>query len=385
VEVALALILLVGATLLMRTFSNLHAIDPGFEMHGLVTTRVTLPTRYATDAARLAFQDQVAERLAALPGVSALTRASFVPPPGVGAFSVGFEGEHSAADPRQRVAQNAIAPNFFRTLGIPLRAGRTFSAEDGDDAIVVSQSVADHFWPGASAVGRRTRVDSQGPWLTVVGVVGNVEMWMGDTRLSNQVYTALTPRPSPESTRLQPSPSRSFTVTMRTTQVKSTASAVRAQIWTVDRNLPLDAPIVIEDQWDNVFGQQRFALQLMGAFAVIALLLAAAGLFAVLSQLVSQRTREIGVRVALGASPRDVFQLVMSRGLILTLGGVTIGLAGAVALSRVMTSLLFEVTSYDPASFAAVTALLVSVASLACWWPTRRALSIEPVLALRIE
>jgi putative ABC transport system permease protein len=134
-----------------------------------------------------------------------------------------------------------------------------------------------------------------------------------------------------------------------------------------------------------VFGQQRFALQLMGAFAAIALLLAVAGLFAVLSQLVSQRTREIGLRVALGASPRDVFQLVMSRGIILTLGGVAIGLASAAGLSRVMTSLLFEVTPYDPASFGAVTVLLVGVACLACWWPTRRALSVQPAVALRIE
>jgi putative ABC transport system permease protein len=301
-----------------------------------------------------------------------LSRASFVPPPGVGAFSVGFEGENSAANSLQRVAQNDVAPNFFQTLGIPLRAGRTFMGQDGDDAVLVSQSIADHYWPGASALGRRIRLGARGPWLTVIGVVGNVEMWMGDTRLSNQVYSALTP-------------SRSFTVTMRTTQVKLTASAVRAQMWAVDRNLPLDPPIVIEDQWDNVFGQQRFALQLIGAFAVIALLLAAAGLFAVLSQVVSQRTREIGVRVALGASPRDVFQLVMSRGMILTVGGVTIGLASAMALSRVMTSLLFEVTPYDPASFAGVTVLLMGVACLACWWPTRRALSVEPAVALRIE
>ena len=161
--------------------------------------------------------------------------------------------------------------------------------------------------------------------------------------------------------------------------------AVKAQVWAVDKNLPIESPTIIEEQWNTVFGRQRFALQLIGAFAVIALLLAAAGIFAVLSQLVSQRTREIGVRVALGASPRDVFQLIVSRGMILTLVGVAIGLAGAAAMSPLMTSLLFNVTPYDPASFAAVTVVLVGVALMACWLPTRRAMRIEPAAALRIE
>jgi ABC-type antimicrobial peptide transport system permease subunit len=172
---------------------------------------------------------------------------------------------------------------------------------------------------------------------------------------------------------------------MRTAQAKSTAAAVKSQIWAVDRNLPLEPAIVIEDQWNGVFGRQRFALQLMGAFAVTALLLAAAGIFAVLSQLVSQRTREIGVRVALGATRGDVSWLIVSRGMILTIGGVTIGLAGAAAMSRVMTSVLFEVAPNDPASFVVVAVLLIFVALLACWLPTRRALRVEPAVALRID
>lgn len=388
IEVALALILLVGAALLMRTFSNLHAINPGFELHGLVSTRVVLPsTRYATELTRFAFADEVAQRLSVLPGVSELTMASDQPPPGVGWFSVGLEGENSAADSKGEVAQNAVTPSFFRTLRIPLRAGRTFSAQDSDDAVIVSQSVADHFWPGAPAVGRRIRLGSKQPWMTVIGVVGNVEMWMGDTRLSRQLYTALNPsRASPPATAgPRPGMRSAFTLTMRTAQVKPTASAVRAQVWAVDKNLPLDSPTVIEEQWNNVFGRQRFALQLMGTFAVIALILAAAGIFAVLSQLVSQRTREIGVRVALGASPRDVFRLIVSRGMLLTGSGVAIGLAGASALSRLLRSLLFEVSPYDPTSFTAVSVLLIGVAFAACWLPTRRARRVEPAVALRMD
>jgi predicted permease len=389
IEVSLALVLLVGAALLMRTFANLHAIDPGFDMHGLVTIRVVLPlTRYPTEPARVAFANDVTRRLAGLPGVSDATIASDVPPPGVGWFSVGLEAENgAAADANAEVAGNAVAPNFFRALRIPLKSGRTFSAQDSTDAIVVSQSVEDRFWPGASAVGRRIRLGSNQPWATVVGVVGDVEMWMGDTRLSRQMYTALNPpRASSASTSIpRPSLFRSFTVTMRTTQIKATASAVKTQIWQVDPNLPLDSPTIIDDQWDNVFGRQRFALQLMGAFALVALTLAAAGVFAVLSQLVSQRTREIGVRVALGASPRDVFQLIVSRGLLLTLAGLACGLGGALGLSRVLRSVLFEVSPYDPVSFASGALLLIGVALLACWLPTRRAMAVEPAIALRVD
>jgi predicted permease len=388
IEVSLALVLLVGAALLMRTFANLHAIDPGFDMHGVVAIRVVLPpTRYPTDAARLAFANDVAPRLAALPGVSDATIASDVPPPGVGWFSLGLEGENAVADAEAEVAGNAVAPNFFRTLRIPLKSGRTFSAQDSDDAIVVSQSVADRFWPGASAVGRRIRLGSNQPWTTVIGVVGNVEMWMGDTRLSRQMYTTLNPTRASSASTSVPRPGRfgSFTVTMRTTQIKATASAVKTQIWQVDPNLPLDSPTILDDQWDNVFGRQRFALQLMGAFALVALTLAAAGIFAVLSQLVSQRTREIGVRVALGASPRDVFQLIVSRGLLLTLAGLACGLGGALGLSRVLRSVLFEVSPYDPVSFASGALLLMGVALLACWLPTRRAMAVEPAIALRVD
>ena len=376
VEVALALMLLVGATLLMRTFSNLHAIDPGFDMHGLVTERISLPsTRYPTDAARLAFEEQLAERLTALPGLVELTRTSSVPPPGIGAFSVGFEGENGTADSKLMLAENAVAPNFFRTLRIPLRAGRVFMADDGDRSVIVSQSIADHFWPGMPAIGRRLRRGPEAPWLTVVGIVGNAQTWAGDTRVTSQLYTP----------KAGPSAYRSLSVTMRTAQVSATAAALKAKIWEVDRNLPLEPPIIIEEQWNNVFGRQRFALQLMGMFAGIALLLAAAGIFAVLSQVVSQRTREIGVRVALGATPADVFRLVVTGAMILTITGVGIGLAGAAALSRVMTTMLFEVAPHDLASFAVVVPVIVAVALAACWLPTRRAMRVEPAVALRVE
>jgi putative ABC transport system permease protein len=374
-EVSLALVLLVGAALLMRTFANLHAIDAGFEMHGLISAQIRLsPARYASDAARALFVDDIRQRLARLPGVTDVTVASSVPPPGVGGFSMGVEGEGGIPDPKALVAQNTVAPDFFHALRIPLKSGRPFSPHDADTAVIVSQSVADRFWPGGSAVGRRIRLASTQPWRTIVGVVGSVEMWMGDTRLSRAIYAPF-----------NPATARAFTVTMRTSEITATAASVKRQVWQVDPNLPLDSPTIIDAQWDNVFGRQRFALQLMSAFALAALTLAAAGIFAVLSQLVSQRTREIGVRVALGATPRHVFQLVVGRGLALTAAGVAIGLAGAIAVTRLLKSLLFETSPYDPASFAVVTGLLVGVAFVACWLPTRRAMRVDPAVALRVE
>ena len=389
VEVALALVLLVGATLLMRTFSHLHAIDPGFDLRGLVATRISLPpSRYPTDIARFAFEDELARRLLALPGVSDVAVARFAPPPATGAFTVGVEGEDAARDggSKELFAQNVVAPNYFHTLRIPLRSGRAFSPQEADDAVIVSQATADRFWPAGTAVGRRIRFGPQQPWMTVVGVVGNVEIRIGDERLPRQMYTPLKP---PSGSAASPDPRRSmyrsFVLTLRAADVKSTAAAVKSQIWGIDKNLPVDSATAIEDEWNDAFGQQRFAMQLMGTFAIIALLMAAAGIFAVLSQLVSQRTREIGVRVALGASPRGILQLVVSRAMMLTLGGVAIGLAGAALVSRVLTTLLFEVSPYDPASFAGMSVVLVAVALLACWLPTRRALGVEPAVALRVE
>jgi len=379
VEVALALVLLVGATLLMRTFANLHAIDPGFELHGLVSVRAALRSpRYPSDASRLAFLTAATARLRALPGVSGLTVTSDVPPPGVGTFSWGVEADNGTTDGNGWVARNSVSPDFFRVLRIPLREGRGFSSGDAADAIVVSRALADRFWPGASAVGHRLRFGPAQEWLTIVGVTSNVAMWAGDTRVSSQLYAPLlmdgrTAAP------------RSFTITIRTGRVRADAAAAKQQIWSVDSNLTLEAPTILDEQWDNVFGRQRFAVRLMGAFAAIALALAAAGIFAVLSQTVSQRTREIGVRVALGAAPGDVFRMIVAHGLALTLAGVAVGLAGAAAAVRVLRTLLYEVSPYDPSSFAIVTAAMIAIALAACWLPTRRALGVEPAIALRIE
>jgi putative ABC transport system permease protein len=280
-----------------------------------------------------------------------------------------------------------VSVNYFHTLRIPLLTGRTFSADDSDQAVVVSQAVVDHFWPGGVAVGRRIRFNAKDPWKTIIGVVGNVEMRLGDDRLPRQLYSPLDP---PRASSPQTSPPRrrtysSFVLTVRAVSVPSTLPALKAQVWAVDKNLPVENLRRVADAWDDAFGRQRFALQLMAVFATIAVVLAAAGIFAVVSQSVSQRTREIGVRVALGATRRDVFHLIVARGMGLTAMGVGIGVAGATALTRLLESLLFEVSPHDPGSFASMTVVLIAVAFLACWLPTRRAMRVDPSVALRVE
>jgi len=387
-EVALALMLLVAAALMTRTFVKLHAIDPGFDLHDLVSFRLALPSdRYPTVTARYAFADDLASRLRAMPRTSDVTATLFGVPPQTGAIAWGVEPEGGdARDSRALFGENWVASNYFRALRMPLLKGRSFEPSDGDDTVVVSRALAEYFWPGTDAIGRRLRTGPKDPWLTVIGIAGNVETRMGDQRLPRQIYFAMKPPPTTASA---PAPRRrtyyGFWFTIRTSDTDAAIAGIKSRVRSIDRNLPIDSIGLVEDAWSDVFGRQRFALGLMSVFGGVALVLAAAGVLAVLSQVVRQRTREIAVRVALGAVPADVFRMIVGRGMTLTLIGVGVGMAGAMALSRVLRSLLFEVSPNDPISFAATAALLTAVAFGASWQPTRRAMRIEPAVALRTE
>ncbi|HEV3141047.1 MAG TPA: ABC transporter permease [Vicinamibacterales bacterium] len=388
-EVALALVLLVATALMTRTFIKLHAIDPGFDLRDVAALHVGLPSdRYPTPAARFAFTQDLSQRLRALPGTSSVSISTTAAPPAVGSFSWGLESEAGPASANDQImfVQNTVTPDYFQTLRIPLLAGRTFSADDGDDVAIVSRAAADYFWVGREAIGRRLRFSAKQPWLTVVGIVGNVETRLGDNRLPRQVYLPLA---APRTTASTAAPRRrvyyGFWLMMRTADARSKLVAMKSQVSAIDKRQPVDQLILIEDTWADAFGRQRFALLLMSVFAAIAVVLASAGVLAVLSQIVRQRTREIAIRVALGATPANVFGMIVGRGMILTLIGVGVGLSGAAALSRVLTSLLFEVSPYDPVSFVVVAAVLTAVAFGACWLPARRAMKIEPSVALRIE
>ena len=387
-EVAFSLVLLVGAALMARTLVNLAAIDPGFEPDGLVAMHVDLPSDRYPAGARGAFFDTVFERLRSVPGVTGAAIAMGVPP-GQGGFSWGtIEAEGGVRLPDVRVPRNNVSPQYFSTLRIPIVAGRNFTVDDTSDRVIISRGLADRLWPGGSAIGRRFRfVDSE--WQTVVGVAANVETrGAKDARTDFQLYNAWITRPTAPSAAPAGPRRRTFDWRLLIVRADNPSAAIpeiKRAIWAVDPKQPVERIALVSDLYGDAFGRQRFVLMLMSAFSIVALGLTAAGIFGVLSQIVMRRTREIGIRMVLGARPSDVMRQVLRSGLALSLLGAAIGIAAALALSRVLRTLLFGVTPWDPVSFAVVTAFLVAVAVAACWLPARSAMRIEPAVALRVE
>jgi putative ABC transport system permease protein len=393
-EVAFAVILLVGAALMARTLANLHAIDPGFEPEGLVALNVQLPTdRYPTVAARMDFFDALTERVRSLPGVSGVA-VSQGTPPSLGAIHFGnpeIEGR-GVQDVELVLPEGDVSPSFFETLRIPFVAGRNFGPNEPENNVVVSKGLADTFWPDGNALGRRFRPYSNAPWRTVIGVVGNVQTSAaGDQRSTLQMYSAWVPAAGAAAAPQPPAATprrRSYDYRQLIVRARNPAAVVppiKEQIRAIDRNQPVERVALVEDTYAEMFAKQRFVLLLMGTFAAIALILTAAGIFGVLSQAVAQRTREIGIRISLGARPRDVMRLVLSRGMLLACSGAALGIGGALALVRTVEALLYGVKPTDPISFAAVTALLLAVALVACWLPARNAMRVQPAVALRME
>ena len=274
---------------------------------------------------------------------------------------------------------NSVTADFFRTLRIPLVAGRTFADQDGPGAVIISASLARRLWADGQAVGKRFRLGSNFEWEQVIGVAGDVQARAFGSESAFHVYR---PWARPSTVPGTPPRVRGYSRRMlivRASDVGAAGAAgaalpaLRAAVWAVDPNQPVGAAERVTDIYADAFARERFVLQLMGVFAAIAVALTGAGIFGVLAQIVSRRTREIGVRVALGARAADIVRLVLSRAAILLAIGTALGLAGAIALSRFVAALLFGVEPLDPVSFAAVTVLMATVALGACWLPTRRA------------
>jgi putative ABC transport system permease protein len=388
-EVAFSLILLAGAALMLRTFANLESLQPGFEPRGLIAVSLSLPTdRYQSTAARAGFVDAVRDRILALPGVSNLAVADGVPPGGSLHFGTPeAEGSVARSHGKLTLPGNTVSPDYFRTLQIPLIAGRFFTPSESSESLIITKAVADRYWPDGSAIGKKFRFYSEAPWHTVVGVVGNVDSWYLEKRAQFHVYS---PWPVPTNTVSADNVPRrrgyvDRVLLVRAVDAAAIVPAIKTVIWSVDKNQPIGQVMLVERAYANVFGRQRFVLQLMIAFGVVGVTLTLVGLFGVLSEIVLRKTREIGIRVALGAQQADILRLVLSRGLALTAAGAAVGLAGAVALTRFLQTLLFEVSPIDPASFAAVTLIMVGIALLACWIPARRAMHVGPADALRVE
>jgi len=386
VEVALAIVLLAGAGLLLRSFERLQRVDPGMRPEHLLTAVVNVSaTKYSSDAQVAQFFTNLIERLKSIPGVEAAGLATSNPLRGSG-FTFSFATkELISLEPSQQpsAAYYAISPDYFRAAGIPLLQGRYFTAADAAGAprvAIISQALARRFFKDKSPIGQQIFIGSGAPtkepiFREVVGVVGDVK----DDGLDAE-GTAANYEPYMQNT------FNGMTVFVRTTSDPlKFVSTLRSAVYAVDKDQPV-ATIATGEQWlaDSI-SDSHLRTVLLGIFAGLALLLAAVGLYGVMSYAVTQRTQEIGVRMALGAQRGNIYRLVVGQGMLLVFVGVLLGLGGALALTRLLKRFLFEVASTDPATYLAVSALLITVAALACFVPARRASRVDPLVALRYE
>jgi len=381
-EVAMALVLLIGTGLMLRTLARLRAIDIGFRSDHLLTMRTTLPgTRYRDPLKRLAFYDRVVDGVRALPGVSSAAYGSVLPFLSIGNTS-GYHVEGVVPAPGD--AQDALfrvgTNDYLKTLGVRLADGRLIDDRDGKDAApvaVVNETFARIYWPHDSALGHRIQIDGP-PWRTIVGVVADVHERGYEPEMKPGVYLpfaqALDAWAIPE-----------YLVLRVKSDPLSLAAAARRVVAAADPEQPVAAVRTMDEIIDLDVADRSQQLTLLAAFGALALLLASLGLYGVLAYAVTQRSREIGVRIALGATGGSITRMVVGRGLALTGSGLAIGLAAAWAATRAMQKMLYGVGATDPATFVAVGAILAVVALAACWLPARRAARVDPIVALRDE
>ena len=391
-EVALAAALLCCAVLLIRSSLVLHGMPRGFNPDNVLTTQVWLPrAKYSNGHQVATFYRDVLQRIEKLPGVESASAVNF-PPLAIQYTTVSFTIDgHIPSPPNEELNArcSVISPEYFRTMNIPLLSGRPFNDRDADEThgvAIISASMARRFWPDSDPIGYQIRPqftrqryfwipESRNLPLTIVGVVGDVRHeGLADSNLP-QLYLP----------HLQ-NPSSIMNLVVRTTSNPLRwANAVRSQVWDVDKDQPLFDTKTVEDIVADSFGRQHVLASLLGAFAAVALLLAAGGIYGLISYAVRRRTHEIGIRMALGAQSGEVLRLILRQGMGLTLAGLFIGLFGAVATARLLGNFLFGVKPTDPASFAAVALLLAGVAALACYIPARRATRVDLLVALHYE
>jgi predicted permease len=388
-QVALALVLLVGAGLLVRSLTRLNAVDFGFAKDGLLALNLDVPAaRYPDVGAQVRFYERLLERVRALPGVAAASTTSGALASGTATtFSFAIEGR-PAATPSGRedpVPLRAVMPDYFRTLGIPVLHGRTIEPTDRQGAppvVVINESLAKRFWT-EGAVGRRISfVGQEGPWYEVVGVVGDTRDAGLDQPAPPAVYVPFAQR------REQWRWLSWQTLVVRARSGLAPADLVpstRFALSEIDPLLPLQSARTVSELYAERSARRRFAVQLTAAFAALTLFLGALGIYAIVAYSVTERRREIGIRLALGAPPHMVLRQVVRSALGLAAAGAAIGVASAFGLTRFLESLLFGVAPTDAATFASMGALLMVIAALAAWVPARRVMRIDPVKALREE
>ncbi len=379
-EVAMAIVLLAGAGLLVNSFLRLMQIDRGLDPTNVLTLNLNLPSsKYPNGQQQMAVLRQVLERVSTTPGVRSVGLTSTLPYTGGPATDFEIEGRPLPEAGREPVADIRIVDaNYFRTLSIPLRAGRLFAESDAADAtrvMIVNEEMARRHWPNENPIGRRVTMKDWGPPLAgeIVGVVGDVKADGLDSSTRPMIYW-----PYPQF----PGIFNALVIRAEGDPMNIVA-AVKSRIWSVDREQPLSGIQPLEEVIAASVAPRRFNMLLLVIFATLALLLTSVGVYGVISYSVAQRTREIGVRMALGARRVDVLKLVVRQGMALALAGVGVGLAASFGLTRLMANLLFGVGASDPLTFSAIALLLVAVALLACYLPARRATKVDPLTALR--
>ena len=377
-ELALSVVLLVGAGLVSRSLEKLTAVDPGFRADRLLAVRIAVPrTTYQNDAALAAQYAAIFDRLGALPGVVAVTGGNPAPFDGGSSSStMQKEGDTNAGDaPKREAQQRVVVPNFFAVLGVPVLAGRAFSAADRVGAplvAIVSEALARRDWPTESAIGQRVRF--QGQWRTIIGIVGDTKTNSLSKENLATIYTPFAQR------------SNRLTLLIRTRGDPATlVPSVRSTLRGVAPTMPMTSADAMEDRIRQSFAEERFRTILIDSFGAIAALLSAIGMFGVTARAVARRTREIGIRVALGASSGSVLRMIVGHTLIAVSVGVAVGLVGSVAVGGLLAPYVFGVTTHDPMTYASIIALLAAVSVLASWLPARRAGNVQPALVLRSE
>jgi putative ABC transport system permease protein len=380
-EIAVAVLLVIGAGLLIRSFAELLRVDPGFQSERIVTARITPPTiRYPDEIKTRAFYAEVLARVAALPGVQDVEAVSHLPLVG-GSSGFAFEVEgkpYVQGTGAPTTGEHAVTPGYLQVMGIPLRAGRMLTDGDRDAPAVaiVNETMAREYWPGEHAVGKRLKATWKNDWITIVGVVGDIK------------YSGLAKKVEPEIYRpfLQ-APARDMSLVVRTAVQDPTtlAASLRQSVASIDAMVPVSQVRTLDQMLSTSVATPRVTTMILTLFAAVALTLAAIGIYGVLSYTVSRRSREIGVRMALGARRADVLRMVLGQALGLAGLGTVVGVAGALATTRALDTLLFGVSRTDTLTFVLVPVLLLAVAVLAACVPASRATRVDPTIALRLE